>query len=343
MDDLFDAFEPVSKADWLANVANDPRSAPLLEKLDWELGDVSMPAYASAVDLPEKASTEVTWVLPHSWRIVTWMPTGAQASDYDDALAAGTEGFWFDEAPHQMPKASSYLYNDAFVGVKGLTLLDSIDAQAKKDLSLISLCKTPAPSQDFFQANIKRLVDHAPCRTITLPVAGLHKHPAQRLATVLTSVQLALQTGKEAGINPAAMLQTMALVFEPTTSFYLELAAMRAMRLLISKLVVDEVAEVNLPFVAFIKADGSNQLIAQTTMAMAAVLGGCSTLCIHPGDEHPAHLARNTQHILKLESHLGQVIDPAAGSYYIASLTQKLASAAWEHYIVNTQAGHDHA
>ena len=41
-------------------------------------------------------------------------------------------------------------------------------------------------------------------------------------------------------------------------------------------------------------------------------------------------IARNTQTILREESHLDQVIDPAGGSYYIESLTEEIAKKAWE-------------
>ncbi len=75
-------------------------------------------------------------------------------------------------------------------------------------------------------------------------------------------------------------------------------------------------------------------------MAMAAAMGGCSMIVTHPfsGDYTDAlavRVARNIQLILKHESHLDHVADPGAGSFYIETLTQKLANQAWTQFLTN--------
>lgn len=77
-------------------------------------------------------------------------------------------------------------------------------------------------------------------------------------------------------------------------------------------------------------------MLRLTTEAMAAVLGGCNSLVVRPFDsvynepgDFSERLARNIQAILKEESYFGKVIDPAAGSYYIESLTRSLVENAW--------------
>ncbi len=44
-------------------------------------------------------------------------------------------------------------------------------------------------------------------------------------------------------------------------------------------------------------------------------------------------IARNVQHLLQLESGLGDIADPAAGSYYVEQLTRQLAAAAWNDFV----------
>jgi methylmalonyl-CoA mutase len=73
---------------------------------------------------------------------------------------------------------------------------------------------------------------------------------------------------------------------------------------------------------------------------MAAVLGGCNSLLVNPFDSifrQPAdfseRIARNTQVILKEESYFDKVNDPAAGSYYIESLTDSLVEHAWKQFL----------
>jgi methylmalonyl-CoA mutase len=58
------------------------------------------------------------------------------------------------------------------------------------------------------------------------------------------------------------------------------------------------------------------------------VVGGCDRLTVEPF-AFDAHLALNVQRILKEESHLDAVADPAGGSYYIEALTDALARPAW--------------
>lgn len=77
-------------------------------------------------------------------------------------------------------------------------------------------------------------------------------------------------------------------------------------------------------------------LLRSTTEALAAVVGGCQSLHVGPfdevvrvPDEFSRRLARNTHAILAEECELTQVTDPAGGSYYIESLTDQIAGAAW--------------
>ena len=75
--------------------------------------------------------------------------------------------------------------------------------------------------------------------------------------------------------------------------------------------------------------DRFTNLLRVTTEAMSAVIGGCDTLAVEPFGFTP-HLALNVQRILREESHLDAVADPAGGSYYIEALTDGLAREAWK-------------
>jgi methylmalonyl-CoA mutase len=75
--------------------------------------------------------------------------------------------------------------------------------------------------------------------------------------------------------------------------------------------------------------DRYTNLLRATTEALSAALGGCDVLTIDPFGFDP-HLALNVQRILKEESHLDAVADPAGGSYYIEALTAALAREAWK-------------
>lgn len=77
-------------------------------------------------------------------------------------------------------------------------------------------------------------------------------------------------------------------------------------------------------------------MLRGTTEAMSAAIAGVHSLEVLPFDaafeaptEFSARIARNSQLLLKHESHIDQVVDPAGGSYYIETLTQSIAEQAW--------------
>jgi methylmalonyl-CoA mutase len=69
-------------------------------------------------------------------------------------------------------------------------------------------------------------------------------------------------------------------------------------------------------------------LLRVTTEALSAVVGGCDSLTVTPCGFDP-HLAENVHHILREESRIDAVMDPAAGSYYVEALTDALSREAW--------------
>ena len=73
---------------------------------------------------------------------------------------------------------------------------------------------------------------------------------------------------------------------------------------------------------------------------MSAAIGGADIIYVMPADYQlkgetstlTRRIARNVQHLLQMESHLDQVIDPAAGSYFIENLTRLLCAEAWQEF-----------
>jgi methylmalonyl-CoA mutase len=137
--------------------------------------------------------------------------------------------------------------------------------------------------------------------------------------------------------------QTICLSISIEKSYFLQIARLRALRLLWYNLLanydtVPTELPINVIFNTTEVSDNENQqLIEAATMAMSAVLGGATRLTVLPATfEDTAfaqRIARNVQHLLKMESYLDKVIDPAAGSYYIETLTEDLAQRAWERFL----------
>ncbi|BBX25868.1 methylmalonyl-CoA mutase small subunit [Mycolicibacterium alvei] len=85
-------------------------------------------------------------------------------------------------------------------------------------------------------------------------------------------------------------------------------------------------------------------MLRTTLAAFAAGVGGADTVQVHPFDaaipdgldgtstSFSRRVARNTQLLLLEESHIGQVLDPAGGSWFVEDLTAALAEQAWAHF-----------
>lgn len=85
-------------------------------------------------------------------------------------------------------------------------------------------------------------------------------------------------------------------------------------------------------------------MLRTTVAAFAAGVGGADTVLVHPFDAairggaprmstgFPRRIARNIQLLLLEESHIGRVLDPAGGSWYVEDLTETLAQQAWTHF-----------
>jgi methylmalonyl-CoA mutase len=130
-------------------------------------------------------------------------------------------------------------------------------------------------------------------------------------------------------------------------NFYLEVAKMRAARLLWWKIMTAFGAKNPKSLMlrthcqtsgwSLTEQDPYNNVVRTTIEAMAAVFGGTQSLHTNALDEaialpseFSARIARNTQLIIQEETHITSVVDPWAGSYMMEKLTQDMADAAWK-------------
>lgn len=186
-------------------------------------------------------------------------------------------------------------------------------------------------------------------KTLTADMRPYHDAGAsvvQELGFTLAAASELFAQSTERGCSVADTQHALQLVVPIGTSYFLEIAKLRALRLLVPQLIGAYAPERETGSAPLIQAittqreqttyDPHVNIVRTTTAAMAAVLGGCDVLTVRPYDaafEAPdafAHrIARNTQLILKHEAHFDMVADPAAGSYYVEQLTDKLAQKAW--------------
>jgi methylmalonyl-CoA mutase len=142
------------------------------------------------------------------------------------------------------------------------------------------------------------------------------------------------------------------------SDYFMEIAKIRAARMLFSALASSYNNQEAISQSVFIHSittrwnktlyDPNVNMLRLTTEAMSASLGGCNSLLVEPFDavyNEPSdlseRLARNIQIVLKEESYFNRVMDPAAGSYYIESLTNALVEQAWNQFMqIEDQGGY---
>lgn len=170
---------------------------------------------------------------------------------------------------------------------------------------------------------------------------------AQELAYSLSQASEYLAELTEIGVPAELAASKISFHFAVGSNYFMEIAKFRAARMLWSELLLGYgIRKDQLPAM-YIHAETSrwNQtvydpyvnLLRNTTEAMSSVLAGMDSLTVMPFDnafevptEFAERIARNQQILLKEESHFDKVADPAAGSYYIESLTSSIAEVAWK-------------
>ncbi|MBX3748716.1 MAG: methylmalonyl-CoA mutase [Opitutaceae bacterium] len=210
----------------------------------------------------------------------------------------------------------------------------------------------PAPSMkiiaDIFEYTSKQMP-----KFNSISISGYHMQEAGATADLELAYTLAdgleyLRTGIKAGIDIDAFAPRLSFFWAQGKNLFMEVAKMRAGRLLWSKL-VKQFNPKNPKSMALrthsqtsgwslTEQDPYNNVARTCVEAMAATLGHTQSLHTNSLDEaialptdFSARIARNTQLFLQAESGICNVVDPWGGSYYVERLTHELAHKAWAH------------
>jgi len=185
----------------------------------------------------------------------------------------------------------------------------------------------------------------------SISISGYHiqeagADAALELAYTLADGKEYIETALKAGLDIDQFAPRLSFFFGIGMNFYMEIAKLRAARLLWDRIV----SEYNPKKASsrmlrthcqtsgwsLTEQDPYNNVVRTTIEAMAAVFGGTQSLHTNAFDEaialpteFSARIARNTQIIVQEETGITKVIDPWGGSYMMESLTQEIADKAW--------------
>jgi methylmalonyl-CoA mutase len=221
-----------------------------------------------------------------------------------------------------------------FDPAKDLSITGQIDPGCWNELEeLLRLC---LPAKDF--------------RAITVNgghIINAGGNAVQEIAFALNAVVDYIEKLSENGFSAEEIISNIQVSMGIGTNYFMEIAKLRALRILFNQISVESGYKKHQPEALIIHSHSSIwsktifdpyvNMLRNTTEAMSAVLGGCNILSIDPFDSSfsdpsgfSQRISRNISTILKEESYFNKVVDPAAGSYYIETLTDQLVNNSWE-------------
>jgi len=209
----------------------------------------------------------------------------------------------------------------------------------------------PEPSMRIVGDIIAYTAQHMP-KFNSISISGYHMQEAGanqslELALTLADGQEYVRTALAKGLAVDSFAPRLSFFWAIGMNFYLEIAKMRAARLLWCRIMQDFGAKSPKSLMlrthcqtsgwSLTEQDPYNNIVRTTIEAMAAVFGGTQSLHTNSFDEAIAlptefssRIARNTQLIIQEETHITSVIDPWAGSYMMEKVTQEMADEAWK-------------
>ncbi|HJT93428.1 MAG TPA: methylmalonyl-CoA mutase small subunit [Mycobacterium sp.] len=282
--------------------------------------------------------------------------SGVAVGDVDRLL----EGVFLDLVPVQLDAGSDFVAAADAV----LALVTDMDDDQRSRLSLdlgadpltAPLSGRPAPSMTDVVSTAAKVTNFdGGVRAITVDGAAFHNLGANASWELAASVAAALaylRLLSDGGIPVPDALRQIAFRLAADDDQFMTIAKLRAARQLWARVaeVVGEPdtgaatvhAATSLPMMA--QRDPWVNMLRTTLAAFSAGVGGADTVLVHPFDvaipggfpgiaaSFARRIARNTQLLLLEESHIGRVLDPGGGSWFVEDLTKQLAEQAWTYF-----------
>lgn len=355
----FSEFPAVTKKDWQNAILKELKGKPL-EALDWQIAPelVISPLYS------EEDFERFFDPIPRAagWQIGEQIP--ADDTSANEILLRALEGgvnspeLIFENLPSPTHFAALlegvdlHMIAPVFHLPKGvemsfLTMLrdylnekDYAPSELTGAVIFQNIASNPPELRQFY-AEMEGLLPKFHCLHIDGRAAWEgSEHVVDELVSILKPGAQLLDNLQVDTINLAKAASKIRLSVAVGTSYFVEIAKLRALQLLWANVLKAYGVEAPAPpfldahFPPQLQSDNAHSnMISATTQAMAAIIGCAQRLTVLPAESEATafsrRIARNVQHLLQLESHMDKVSDPAAGSYYIEKLTDALCEQVW--------------
>jgi len=350
--------KPYYRAEDLDNIAylnTNPAQAPFVrgnkqDNNNWDIRqdvteDDLAKANAIALDTVKKGATAI------GMKVVDVLST--------DNMATLLKGIDLTKIKIHFISSYSYVHTfDIFLDYLGKNKIDASKVKGSFNFDPFGYLLTHGDFYTTFENNmveaeylVKRCTKSLPGFKV-ITVNGHYFHNAgssivQELAFTLASANEYLYNLTSKGFKVDELTPLFQFSFAVGSNYFMEIAKIRAARLLWAKIVEQYKPESKDAMKVFINNTTSNwnktvydpyvNMLRAATEAMSAAIGGADSICVTPfdapfkdEDDFSDRIARNQQIILKEEAYLDKIVDVSAGSYYIENLTDSIANYSWQ-------------
>ena len=380
---LFSDFKPITKEEWIKKIENDLKGKSF-EKLFWHPEDnISLPPFYTQKEienlphLHDTLAQESLDAIKGDWLTGEYFELNANEllSQLSVAIQNDVTAITINVNSDisALPELIAFI-NDHNAQIKKITFTgeNQILQKLSKQASLLELiAKNPAIGFIFgfnFLSELTRFGEQSletdyiatlqdlfasydNVRFLSVDANDFHNAGA----SVVQELTFALEIGNSYLSyfnNSNEACRKISFRFAIGGSYFMEIAKLRAFRILWAKLLSLHDNQFSMPENIFIASETSQlnktvydpyvNMLRNATEAMSAILGGTDELTVLPfnflfeqDDDFGKRIARNVQHLLRYETHLDEIKDIPAGAYYIENLTHIISEEVWHLFVEN--------
>lgn len=366
-DKLFSDFPPQTKADWLSKVAADLKGKSFDElNWSWPNGINLAPFYHPDDQIVAFGPLSGSSTVRNDWEIGEYIPVSSSVIRANrsalKALAGGAEALLF-LCSEALNEADLYaLLKDIDLSIVSIHFefqtTETLE-ESRDKLSTLSwrgsLYAVEAPFSASYlekESFAEKTSDQA-VKTLIFDGRSFYKSATTSPEELAQLLQVARKSfnaiQKSSNLDANILNSRVKLILALDTSYFVSIAKIRALKILWANFIQAyggdprQIPEIEIHLAPFAPdSDPNTNRIRTATQTLSAAIGGTDRIFLPPADsgasspsessDFSRRIARNVQHLLKMESYIDRVIDPAAGSYYIEKLTDVLAEEAWRKF-----------
>ncbi|MEO7989090.1 MAG: methylmalonyl-CoA mutase family protein [Chryseolinea sp.] len=354
------SFPSANKESWQAAATLEIDGKNPTDALAWSEHELAFLAYYDKLDIPAHSKQNNFQLSPSidqysGPRAWVNMPSIIVASEKEananalSQLAAGADGILFDIRTNTKPNLDLLLNqidwpycSISFRANSNNSISESLSKyilEKKYDSSALSgtlFWDDDVEKNNLSGLDLLQLEKFLSCGLMVNPST-----PVKEISEALTKGVRLLDRLIEIGIDASIAIQQIAFSLPISTNFFIEIAKLKALRMLWFQIAQAYGQEGYRPSYLHIHIRSevwtnsayqpNANMLKSTTASLAAALGGCNSLTVYAEDDNSTmnRIARNISNVLREESYIDKVADAISGAYAIEKMIDEIAQASW--------------